>query len=300
MVPAAQGAPLASVLRTSGLQLEIGPFLARIRSEWPAVAEHISLLYSDFPRRTVPEGHFDVAIVGGRRWHRWIHRQADLVINGVRPYLPLPAILAGAAMEWGLNWCVGQKAHQWLTLHAAVVERGGKVMILPAPPGSGKSTLCAALAYSGWRLFSDEFVIVNPSTHRILPAPRPISLKDASIEIIKNRHPGLCHGPEGVDVEGSRFIHVRPPTESVRRAQEDAPLALVVFPRYAAGKPTTIEPVTKAQALVELAGQSFNFGYHGANAFDCLTSMVANATCCRLEYSDLDDVIERLERLIAA
>jgi HprK-related kinase A len=293
-------APFDSVLRSSGLQLEVGPFLARIRSEWPAVAHHISVLYPDFPRRAAPEGHFDVAIVGGRRWHRWIRPQADLVINGVRPYLPLPAILAGAAMEWGLNWCIGQKAHQWLTLHAAAVERSGRVMILPAPPGSGKSTLCAALVYSGWRLFSDEFAIINTDTRRLLPAPRPISLKDASIDIIKSRHADLRHGPEGVDVEGARFIHARPPTDSVRRAHEDAPLGLVLFPRYAGGKRTTIEPVAKAQALAELAGQSFNFAYHGSRAFDCLTKMLDQAKCFRLEYSDLDDAIEQLERLIAA
>jgi predicted ATPase len=29
-------------------------------------------------------------------------------------------------------------------------------VILPAPPGSGKSTLCAALVTRGWRLLSDE------------------------------------------------------------------------------------------------------------------------------------------------
>src|SRR5262245_17689149 len=196
-------ARLDSALRSSGVQIEIGPFLARIRSEWPAVADHMSVLYEDFPYRAMPEGHFDIAIVGGRRWHRWIRPQADLVINGVRPYLPLPVILAGAAMEWGLNWCMGQKAHQWLTLHAAVVERHGKAMLLPAPPGSGKSTLCAALAYSGWRLFSDEFALINTATRRILPAPRPISLKNASIEILKQRHPELRHGPEGIDVEGA-------------------------------------------------------------------------------------------------
>jgi HprK-related kinase A len=297
---AEQPAPLIALLGSSGLQLEIGPFLARIRSEWPAVADHISELYADFPRRNVPEGHFDVAVVRGRRLHRWIRPQADLVINSVRPYLPLPAVLAGPAMEWALNWCVGKKAHQWLTLHAAVVERGGRAMMLPAPPGSGKSTLCAALAYSGWRLFSDEFAIVSPVTGRLLPAPRPISLKEASIEIIKSRHSDLCHGPEGIDVEGARFIHARPPTDSVRRAHEDAPLGFVVFPRYAPGKRTTFEPVAKAQALVELAGQSFNFGYHGASAFDCLTRMVSKAKCLRLEYSDLDDVIGQLERLIAA
>src|SRR5262245_47089810 len=211
----ASGAHPEAALKPSGIQIEIGPFLARIRSELPAVADHISLMYPDFPQRVGAGSHFDVAIVGGRRWHRWIRRQADLVINGVRPYLPLPAVLAGAAMEWGLNWCVGQKAHQWLTLHAAVVERYGKAMILPAPPGAGKSTLCASLAFSEWRLFSDEFGLIDPATDRIRAAPRPLSLKNESIELLEKRHADLCHGPEGVDIEGARFVYARPPTASV-------------------------------------------------------------------------------------
>jgi HprK-related kinase A len=296
---AASTPSLEATLASSGMQLQIGPFQVRVRSELPAVAEHIRLLYADFPQRYAAEGHFDVAVVGGRGIHRWMRRQADLVVNGVRPYLPLPENLAGAVMEWGLNWCIGRKAHRWLTLHAAVVERRNKAMILPAPPGSGKSTLCAALTFAGWRLFSDEFAIIDLTTCRVLPVPKPLSLKDASIEIIRARHPDLIHGPEGVDVEGARFVHARPPVSSVVRAREDAAIGLVIFPRYAAGKRTAIEPMPKAHALVELAGQSFNFGYHGATAFQSLTKIVSEATCYRLEYSDLDDVLGQLDRLIA-
>ena len=300
MVQAGQRGPLALSLFSSGIQVEIGPFLARIRSELPCVVEHIRTLYADFPIRSASDGHFDVAIIGGKGLHRWWRRQALLVVNGVTPYLPVPALLGGAALEWGLNWCIGTRAHTWMALHAAVVERGGSVVILPAPPGAGKSTLCAALVYSGWRLFSDEFALVDPRTCRVFPAPRPISLKEASIDILRRRHPGLVHGPEGRDVEGLRFVHARPPAASVQRAHEDASARWVIFPRYAPGKRTTIEPLPKAHALMELLGQSFNFGYVGAAGFECLSRLVAEAQCCRLEYSDLDDVLDRLDRLVAA
>jgi hypothetical protein len=41
--------------------------------------------------------------------------------------------------EWGLNWCIASHAHSFLVIHATVVERGGRAMVLPAPPGSGKA-----------------------------------------------------------------------------------------------------------------------------------------------------------------
>jgi HprK-related kinase A len=294
-----QSLSIDSSLSSTGLQVEIGPFLVRVRSELPVVAKHVSLLYSDFPIRAVPEGHFDLAIIGGTGLHRWWRPQAMLVVNGAKPHLPLPAVLGGAVMEWGLNWCIGNKAHRFLVLHAAVVERGGNAIILPAPPGSGKSTLCAALVYSGWRLLSDEFAIVDPDTRQLFPSPRPLSLKNETIEIIRRRHPNVVYGPEGRDIEGARFVHARPPTASVQRAHEPATAACVIFPRYVSGKETTIERVPKAHALMDLAGQSFNIAYNGTKGFDCLTRMVGQSDCLRLEYSDLDDVLVQLNRLIA-
>jgi predicted ATPase len=51
-------------------------------------------------------------------------------------------------------------------LHAAVVEKNGKALILPALPGSGKSTLSAALAMNGWRFLSDEFTMISAMLNR--------------------------------------------------------------------------------------------------------------------------------------
>jgi HprK-related kinase A len=196
-------------------------------------------------------------------------------------------------MEWGLNWCIGTKSHHLVVAHAAVVERNGRTLILPAHSGSGKSTLCAALTYSGWRLFSDEFALIDPRSGMLSPAPRPISLKGAAIELIAGRHPDVVYGPEELDVEGDRFVHARPPADSVRRAQEQASAGWIVFPKYAAGSPTMLEPMPKAHALMELTGQSFNYNYL-ANGYLCLAELVRRTDCYTLEYSSLDDVLDRL------
>ena len=52
-------------------------------------------------------------------------------------------------------------AHQYLIIHAAVVEKNGLAAILPAPPGSGKGTLTAGSVLSGWRLLSDELTLID-------------------------------------------------------------------------------------------------------------------------------------------
>ena len=144
-----------------------------------------------------------------------------------RHFNPLPAEQAFPLLEWGLNWCVATQCHQYLILHAAVLERGGRALIMPAPPGSGKSTLCAALVARGWRLFSDELALIEIGGGQIVPLPRPISLKNESIDrIISGFWPeggderGRARDAEGIG--GARCDHPR--TACVARTQRHAGL----------------------------------------------------------------------------
>jgi HprK-related kinase A len=289
-----------SHLATSGVQVSLGPFLVRVRSNLAGVREYLDRLYADFPVALGEGGHFDIAVAASRGLRRWIRPQANLIINGERPFLPLPGHLAGAVFEWALNWCVGHQAHRWVAVHAAVLERGGRGLILSGQSGAGKSTLCAALALNGWRLFSDEFALVDPDTGRMTPLPRPISLKNASIEIIRTRGPQAVFGPEGIDIEGARFVHMKPPPESVRRAREDASPAWVVLPRWVAGRPTVLEPLSKAHTLLRLTDQSFNYNYLGVKGYQAVADLVRRSDCFTLEYSDLDDVLTRLAALASS
>jgi hypothetical protein len=59
-------------------------------------------------------------------------------------------------------------------------------------------------------------------------------------------------------------------------------------------------PIDKAQALIELADQSFNYNFLGARGYGVLVDVVTRSACFRLEYSDLDDVLERLARMTDA
>ena len=283
-------------LAEAGVRLEIGPFLVRVRSDLAGVRDHLRQLYGDFPVRLGEGAHMDVAVTRGRGLRRIVRPQAVLSINGAAPFLPLPASLAGPFLEWGLNWSIGRAVHRWVVLHAAVVERGGRAMIMPAPPGSGKSTLCAALVLAGWRLFSDEFGLADPASGQISAIPRPISLKDRSIAIIRGRDPGVVMSPEREDVAGARFVHMRPPTESVHRMSERARPAWVVIPRYVAGEKTSFEKQPRARTLMQLADQSFNYNYLGPQGFRCVTELIGQCDCYSLRYSDLNEALAVLDQ----
>lgn len=261
---------------------------------------YLETLYADFPIEDAEGGHFDICMLASRGLRRWVRPQANLLVNGERPFLPLPGNLAGALFEWTLNWCVGNDAHRFVAMHAAVVERDGRALIVSGESGAGKSTLCAALVVDGWRLFSDEFALVDPETGMLSPLPRPVSLKNASIEIIKKRAPDAVFGPEGVDIEDARFVHMKPPSSSVRRASEPAMPSVVIFPRWRAGASTSLTRVRSAQVLLRLADQSFNYNYLGVRGFEAIAGLARRVEGYELEYSDLDDVLPRLAGLCDA
>jgi hypothetical protein len=130
--------PLAG-LATSGVQVAIGPFLVHVRSELPLVYTYLETLYADFPLSSDAEsGHFAINLLAARGVRRWIRPQANLIVNGERPFLPLPADLGGALFEWTINYCVARDAHRFVAMHAAVLERHGRALVLSRPVRRGK------------------------------------------------------------------------------------------------------------------------------------------------------------------
>lgn len=285
-------------LRGAGLALKTGPVVSRIRTRLPAVSSALQLHYADHPV-LAPDAFADFHVQVGRpaTLRRWFHPQVEFRYDDLTPFAPLPGDQGFPMLEWGLNWCITSHCHQYLILHAAVVERGGLAMILPAPPGSGKSTLCAGLIHRGWRLLSDELTVLDLDTGLVVPVPRPVSLKNASIDVIGRFAPEARFSPVVRDTTKGSVAHFKPPLSAVERAAEQARPAWVVLPRWQADAPTTLTPMGRAAGLVKLVENAFNFNVHGATGFNLLAGVIERCRCFELVYSDLADVAAQLARL---
>jgi HprK-related kinase A len=275
-----------------GLPLRTGPVVCRIATSLPRVRDGIALLYAQHVLEADRFADFHVRVAlptFGLR--RWLHPKAYFFIDGISPFNPLPADQAFPLLEWGLNWCVTAHCTSYLMLHAAVVERNGRALILPAPPGSGKSTLCAGLINRGWRLLSDELAMIDPAHGVLIPIPRPVSLKNASIDIIKSFAPDAVFSPEVRETIKGRVAHMRPRTEAVARSNEPARPGWVVLPRYVAGQESRLESMPKAEALLRMAENAFNYATHGQRGFEVLADVVDCCDCYRFSYSNLDEAV---------
>ena len=292
---------LARRLRRSGLRLRFGPIVTEIKSPFNAVASAIALHYAahETPSRAeFADFHVTVERPGGVR--RWVKPQAQFDFDGERPFLPLPAAQAFPLLEWGLNWCVSAHCHQYVVLHSAVVERGGRALLLPAPPGSGKSTLCAALVARGWRLLSDELALIERATGRLVPLPRAISLKNESIPIVARFWPDAVMGTVVHDTVKGSVVHLRPPADSVRLSHASAAPGFIVLPLYRSGRATELAPLSKPEAFMRVVESAFNYSMHGRAGFEALADLVGASACFRFAYAGaLDEAASTFDRLVS-
>lgn len=286
-------------LMDDGLAVSIGPFRLRIRVASRGVAGPLHTLYGEYPLLGAPQVlHAHVAVRDVRRWLPRPRRLVRFEVDGRAPHEDMPAGQGLPVLEWGINLVIALRYHCFLMFHAAAVERSGRGLLFPAVPGQGKTTLCVALAHRGFRLLSDEFGLLRPGSIDLVPVPRPMPLKNESIDVIRDFAPGAVLGPTIPNTRKGTLAHVRPPADAVGRMGETARLRFVVFPRWERDAPLLLEPVGRHETFMQLAGNAFNYEMLGEGAFAAVGRIVDSTRAFRLVYGRLDEAVEALRGLV--
>jgi hypothetical protein len=169
-------------------------------------------------------------------------------------------------------------------LHAAAVARGGRLALLVAESGAGKSTTTWGLLHHGFRFVSDEFAPVDLGDGRVEPFPRALCLKRLP--------PPAYPLPPGA-LRTSRTWHVpvdllpEPPTA------ERLPVGAVFFVRYdPARRLPALVPLRPAEAGARLYTQALNPLWHPADGLDAALALATSAPCFALETAGLPESCE--------
>lgn len=288
-------ARLARALEGPGLWLDIGAATMQVQGAAAGLAGQIQAVYPDFPFLD----HGEWADVHGRidpasGLRRWLRPQVVMSSDGQVLFEPFPADSALPLMEWGCNWMIGQRLNDLLLLHAGALERDGHALILPALPGSGKSTLSAALANRGWRLLSDEFGAYDPLQGHFRALLKPVALKNESITVIRQFAPQATLGPSFPKTRKGTVAHMAASRDAVGRRHEPARPGAIVLPRWQANSPTQWRELPQHTAFSSLAFNAFNYQLLGEQGFDAVLAIVRNCPAWELVYSDLDDAVRTI------
>lgn len=281
-----------------GIRVRMGQFNMRIQVRLPHLVEQLYRLYAHYALIEEDEiAEFHVQVVSKRSILRPLASYARFLIDGREPFPPSPPEQALAMLEWGINLAIAVRTNHLLLFHSAAVERNKGLVLLPAWPGSGKTTLCTALIHRGYRLFSDEFGLMDPQSGDFFPLPRLMPLKNQSIGIIKSYLPEAVMGHEIPNTQKGTVAHVRPPRESIQRMDETAKAKWIIFPKWVANAPLKLESLPQSEAFLLLASNSFNYEVLGEAGFKAVTQLVKTCQCYKLVYSDFDSVLAALNEL---
>jgi HprK-related kinase A len=281
----------------TSFELQTQPFSFRVHSNTKDVFSKVSKLYPSLAIGPVDSTSLvDFVVDFKRLWNGW-RRPYNFRLGGdhfrmadTHDLLP--------CFEWGMNWCISNYQSYYLCIHAGVLEKDGVTLVLPAPPGSGKSTLCAMLMLRGWRLLSDEHCLIDPDTGMIVPCVRPISLKNRSVPLIQQ-----LAGPNSVlEICDNTFkgtIGYLPPTErSWDGIQTHGTPSYVIFPKYSrTPQQTLIARIPQSQLFMHLAINSFNYQVMAEVGFNVMARLVQQVEGLQLEYHDSEEALSFIESL---
>lgn len=291
---------MQSNLSGEGVLLNIGPICTKVTIKIPSICKDFLHIYKGYPFLEGPEiTDYYLEVYAKNFYRRYLRPQVTINTYMKNDFVPLPESMGLLSVEMGMNWQVAFGCKTHILFHAGVVEKNGIGVIIPAISGSGKSTLSAGLAYDGWRLFSDEFGMLSTETEELYPYPRPVSLKNESIAVMKSWiGSDEPFSREYHDTPKGTVCYLRPPAESLENMTAPVKPRVVIHPIFKPDAKPTITRLTKTMAFFRLVRSSANYGDIGAPAFHALAKIAEDCISCEITYSSLEEGIRLVNQFI--
>ncbi len=232
----------------------------------------------------------------------------DLVCVGEAHFLLLDGRLKerGARLDelapivkWALLAEAINRYRYLLYIHAGVVRSTRGCLLLPAPAGSGKTSLTAALVRAGFVYLSDEVALLEEGTPRVRPVPVSLCIKDSAWDLLAPRYPELRHVAVHHRFDGKIVRYLNPPSEALDPDPDMShPVRWIVFPRHTPGAPTALLPLRRADALQRLLEQCLAMPKPLDQAkVASLVRWIADIPCFEMPMSSLDEAVALMHEL---
>jgi hypothetical protein len=226
------------------------------------------------------------------------HLRSDVYVGG-EPEGRANRLSSLAPIVKGALWVSAVNAHDFFFyIHAGVVRRDDACILLPAAAGSGKSSLTAALTFSGLGYYSDEVALIEEATFKVPAVPLSVCVKQTGWELMARYYPQLGSLPIHRRNDGKVVRYIPPPPSAA--GHNAVPVSHIIFPCYRPGASTVLQPLASADAVGNLMGQCLALRHpldHG-NVRE-LVRWIGTIDCYRLEFSDLQTAVDLVKDITA-
>ena len=193
-------------------------------------------------------------------------------------------------------WVKAVNSYDYLmNLHAGVVGRDGRCILLPAEAGSGKSSLTAALMHSGLGYYSDEVALIEPDSFQVPPVPLAICVKSTGWNVMLGMFPELTSLRTHIRDDDKTVRYCAPPSGSVQK--QPAKVSHIFFPRYAKDSVTALTPLRHSEAVTRLLGQC-QAAPRRLSRDDVrdIVRWISTIDCYALSFSSLEEAVQLVRR----
>lgn len=228
-----------------------------------------------------------ITVTAGDRGRYWLHA----------PWLDEPVRYSnGVNLACGLGVNINQAflagPGEYLCLHAAAAEIGGRLVIFPSAYHAGKSTLTVCLAAAGARIFCDDILPVVRRTGLgmalgITPRlrlPWPTNLTERTSEFIEARK----------GAENRQYLYVNLEEHEQAPFGDTVPIGGVVLLNRSEDQPARLKRIGLGEALKHVVLRNFARKVPMDASLDRLHEILVSSYCARLTYSSADDAAELL------
>ncbi len=199
-----------------------------------------------------------------------------------------------------LSMLLISKAYQkeekdWMGIfHASAISDAKKAILFMGNSGSGKSTLSALLMHHGFLTISDDFVPVLRENQHVYNFPVGISIKEKSVEILKDFYPEL-NTATSYNLTQKKLVRYLTPKKTVK---QNFPCKAFVFVKYQKEETSvSLKEISKLETFQKVIPETWLFpSKENANMF---LNWFSKIPCYELKYSDNNAMIQTVKQLFS-
>jgi len=195
---------------------------------------------------------------------------------------------------------VYRKINFLIAIHAAVLSLGNGCVVFPGNCGVGKTTLSAALIKAGFIHLTDDTAILDRKTRSIIPAPVSLRIKEGSWKTVEKMFQESFAVTVHASSDGRKIRYLAPPVGSFTQGKVAGDFVkALVFPQYSPESKTSIQPITRLDAIHRIQECGYDVGVclNKAKVVELL-DWIKDVDCYEMSISSLSEATFMVRRLL--